>query len=116
MSWSVRASTAEGGCWVGLAHFAKRRAWLGQRLLHERDRRREVGHDECGVQTQHAPAEGRESAVAALISAAAASVTGAVDFDDEARRGCGEVGDEATGERDLAAKLDAELASRKRRP
>jgi hypothetical protein len=60
-------------------------AALDQSLPHERDRRREVGHDERRVQPQYAPAERRERAVAALISSPAVNVTDAIDFDDEAR-------------------------------
>jgi hypothetical protein len=66
-------------------------------LLHERDRRREVGHDQRCVDPEHAVAELRESAVAAFIRGAATGVRGVVDLDDEAYGRCGEVDDEATG-------------------
>jgi hypothetical protein len=89
---------------------------VSKRGADQRDCSDEITEHELGADAHHAITQTAKLAVTARVSAPLAAVIAAVNFNDEPDGGSDEVSDEATTERHLAAKRDAELTRLERGP
>jgi hypothetical protein len=86
-----------------------------ERRPHERDGRKRLLQHNLRRQTQDAPPKPSESTIAPSIGRPTASMSGAIDLDDELHRRRSEVGDEAPDDH-LPPKPNPELPAAQMRP
>jgi len=88
---------------------------VAQRVPDERDRGRQIPHDDLSLNAKHLTPEPAQVAVAASVSRDAPPMLPAIHLDDKPHRGGEEIRDSAA-EHDLPPKANAKLPSRKLQP
>ena len=87
-----------------------------ERRSNQRNRRRQITKHQLGFDANQAVAEPRKLAIAASVRRAAARMIAAIHLDDELDARRAEISNEASTDRHLPAKANAELARVERGP